>query len=239
MKVKTLTCCIAFLLVLSVAITTYADTVRLKNGTVIKGKVINFTNGAFTVVLSLGAANSSRAIIDVQDVEAIEFDSSDNGETGVISPPVTPKTSYPDDDKGHQANTKIDKPNIEVNNNRGNVKESAVAVQAKEDWTYTNLSVKRGDRVQINATGKVKISNTRDSGPEGVDLEDRNKLILDRPTGGLIAVVGDDNDDFIYIGREAEFVATRDGKLFLSVNEGDLTDNSGSFTARVKIEPSR
>jgi hypothetical protein len=56
------------------------------------------------------------------------------------------------------------------------------------------------------------------------------------PTGGLIAVIGDDNDNFIFIGKTGEFVAQRSGRLFLSVNEGNLKDNAGTFSARVEIE---
>ena len=50
-------------------------------------------------------------------------------------------------------------------------------------------------------------------------------------------VIGDDNNDFIYIGADREFVATRDGTLFLGLNEGNLDDNSGSFKVKVEISP--
>jgi hypothetical protein len=66
-------------------------------------------------------------------------------------------------------------------------------------------------------------------------LADSGKLMTSRPTGALIAVVGDDNDDFVFIGRASEFVATHNGILFLSVNERNLKDNNGSFLARVKV----
>jgi hypothetical protein len=56
-----------------------------------------------------------------------------------------------------------------------------------------------------------------------------------QPTGLLIAVIGDDNDDFIAIGVGGEFYAPRDGHLFLGVNEGRLEDNTGSYNARVEI----
>jgi hypothetical protein len=53
----------------------------------------------------------------------------------------------------------------------------------------------------------------------------------------LIAVIGDDNDEFLWIGNEREFVASRDGALFLGVNEGNLNDNSGNFDVRIEIRP--
>ena len=64
---------------------------------------------------------------------------------------------------------------------------------------------------------------------------DSRKLVAARPTGALIAVVGDDNDDFIFVGSAIAFVAPHNGILFLSVNEGNLKDNTGAFVARVKV----
>jgi hypothetical protein len=59
--------------------------------------------------------------------------------------------------------------------------------------------------------------------------------MANRPTGALIAVVGDDNDNFIFVGKQVEFTATNNGILFLSINEGELKDNTGSFIAHVKV----
>jgi hypothetical protein len=67
-------------------------------------------------------------------------------------------------------------------------------------------------------------------------VPDKDKLMRNEPTGALIAVIGDDNDDFIMIGRTREFVAQRDGVLFLGVNEGNLNDNSGAFEAVIEVE---
>ena len=50
-------------------------------------------------------------------------------------------------------------------------------------------------------------------------------------------MIGDDNNDFIFIGGSNEFVAKRDGALFLGVNEGYLDDNSGSFDVIIEIDP--
>jgi len=41
---KLLRTCVALTLVLSMSLITFADTIRLKNGSVIKGKIINFGN---------------------------------------------------------------------------------------------------------------------------------------------------------------------------------------------------
>ncbi len=70
----------------------------------------------------------------------------------------------------------------------------------------------------------------------GIAEDDPEKLMPGRPTGALIAVIGDDNDDYIFIGNLREFVAQRSGKLYLGINEGDLSDNSGSYEAQVEVQ---
>ena len=118
------------------------------------------------------------------------------------------------------------------------VKTMNVDVAAKKDWTSSGLIVKRGDQLRITASGTITLdpANGRTCGPEGIsDLLDPKKLMPDQPTGALIAVISSDNDDFIFLGRSGEFTATRDGLLFLSVNEGHLPDNAGAFKAVVEV----
>lgn len=124
----------------------------------------------------------------------------------------------------------------------GPVKTVSIDVVGKRDWTSSGLLVKRGDRIHITGTGAITLDpvSGRISGPEGVaDLADPKKLMPDQPSGALIGVIGADNDDFIFIGRYTEFTAARDGLLFLSVNEGTLTDNTGTYKAVIEVELQR
>ena len=124
----------------------------------------------------------------------------------------------------------------------GPVKTITVDVVGKRDWTSTGLIVKRGDRIRISASGSVTLDpvSGRATGPEGIsDLTDPKKLVPDQPTGALIGVIGADNDDFIFIGRASEFTAARDGLLFLSVNEGNLSDNTGTYKAVIEVQAQR
>jgi len=124
----------------------------------------------------------------------------------------------------------------------GPVKTVTVDVVGKRDWTSTGLIVKRGDHIRISASGIVILDPTsgRSAGPEGItDLPDPKKLVPDQPTGALIGVIGADNDDFIFIGRASEFTAARDGLLFLSVNEGNLSDNTGTYKAVIEVQGQR
>jgi hypothetical protein len=109
---------------------------------------------------------------------------------------------------------------------------------ASNGWTDSGLMVRRGQRLRITAAGRVSLGQGRFSTPTGLPrVVDTEKLMRDKPTGALIAVVGDDNDEFIFVGSAYEFYATRDGRLFLGVNEGKLEDNTGTYDALVEIEP--
>jgi hypothetical protein len=99
------------------------------------------------------------------------------------------------------------------------------------------LVVRKGQRLRIIASGRVDLGKRRSSSPEGLRMiTDTDKLMRNEPTGGLIAVIGDDNDDFIFVGGRREFVAQRDGVLFLGVNEGDLADNTGTYDIVIEAE---
>lgn len=274
-----------------IAFTASADTIHLKNGSVIKGKVASFADDQFVVVLDTGSSrHMSRAMIFIGDVARIEFDSvptvaadpSSQRETTssrepaplasqpreserdsaarttkptdtqlreTANPPDPQPSTTPRDTVKETVKENAKEPEATVSTadvpevappskKPGPVKSVNIDVAAKRDWTSTGLIVKRGDRIRITAAGSVIIDPTsqQTSGPEGTDVNDARKLMPDRPTGALIGVIGADNDDFIFVGRSAEFTATRDGLLFLSVNEGALSDNTGSYKATIEVQ---
>ena len=282
-----------------VATAAKADTIHLKNGSILKGKVASFADDQFVVMLDTGSGRyMSRAMVYIGDVARIEFDSVPGGapdstardtstagrstdpEPRVTSPSEQPRNNQPIET---QRNTQPldpqpretspretsptdtqpasarepeapppDKPTVTTapapgpsDNERvtrktnGPAKATSIDVVGKRDWTSTGLIISRGDRIRITATGSVILdpASGRMAGPEGAsDITDPKKLMPDQPTGALIGVIGADNDDFIFIGRSAEFTATRGGLLFLSVNEGTLADNSGTFKATIEIQ---
>src|SRR6267154_1637640 len=63
---------IGLVILMSFAVVVNADTLKMKNGTVIKGKVIRFNNKEFIILME---GTNSRSIINVDDIESIEFDS--------------------------------------------------------------------------------------------------------------------------------------------------------------------
>src|SRR5262249_13388501 len=125
-----------------------------------------------------------------------------------------------------------------INDNAGSIPviaEKTVSVAAAADWTSTEIRIQRGQRIVITASGEVDLGDNQRTGPDGISLTDSRKLVAARPTGALIAVVGDDNDDFVFVGSDTAFDAPQNGTLFLSVKEDTLKDNKGAFGARVKV----
>jgi hypothetical protein len=286
-----------------IAATAQADTIRLKNGSVLKGRVTSFSDDQFVVRIDSGSGRyMSTATIHIADIAKIDFESTsgiasdstaresstttqpeesaprtngsakeaakenppavkesaketptppvnpslNNTKRGktqpkpeVTDPPVTKEsdTTQPEKSATPEVSTTIPETRKPLGPNARTVN---VEVAAKRDWTSSGVIVKRGDKIRITATGSITLDPSgQASGPEGTDAPDSRKLITDKPTGGLIGVIGADNDEFIFIGRITEFTATRDGLLFLSVNEGTLSDNSGSFKAVIEIAAQR
>lgn len=252
---------VALLLVLTLSASALADTIRLKDGSVIRGQVVGFNNQQFTVVIGGGSrGRRSQITIWMEDVESIEFDSAgsapgvaDNDDGGQTSRPITsptptrppvqqPRPSIPQntrpspDDNASQPATNV------PSSNQGSATFFQVNARVRGDnaangWTNSGLVVKRGQRLRINASGRVTLGGGRIATPAGVTgVQDNEKLMRSYPTGGLIAVIGDDNDDFIFIGQRREFIAQRDGVLFLGVNEGNLNDNTGAYDVVIEAE---
>ena len=235
---------LAFALVLSVVAPTLADTVRLKDGSVIRGQVIGFRDQQFTIMIGGGArGRRGQTTVYAEDVESIEFDSN-TGPTDTASNTTVPTNSQPTrpnrpaDDGVNYPRTSDPPPTTpSAAPTFFTIKVAVRADNANNGWTNSGLVVRQGQRIKINASGRVSLGRGRFSLPGGVStIPDNEKLMRNEATGALIAVIGDDNDDFILIGPRREFVAQRDGVLFLGVNEGDLTDNTGTYDIVIEAE---
>ena len=221
-----------------------ADTIRLKDGSVIHGQVIGFKDQQFTVLIGGGSkGRRGQTTIYVEDIESIEFDNkgvssnpTDYSNTGTNSAPVMsqPNRNTNQQDIDPPANTQ---PVSSSAPTFFTIKVSVRADNMNNGWTNSGLVVRKGQRLRVSASGRVSLGRTRFSTPGGVGtISDANKLMPNEATGALIAVIGDNNDDFILVGPRREFIAQRDGVLFLGVNESDLTDNTGSYDIVIEAE---
>ncbi len=250
-------------LVLLLAFSALADTVRLKDGGIVKGKVIGFNGGSF--VVSVGEGSRRRELkFAASDVESIQFDAPADPISAITSPnqPASYKApvSKPQVTVTEVKNTEPVRPQPQVSSpeikaapvparqqpaaSSAIMKPVEVRVRVLADntsngWTNSGWVVKKGQRIRIIADdGTVSLGKGRTSDAAGdSNFEDDKKLLKGVPTGALLAVIGEDNNDFIYIGSEREFIAARDGALFLGINDGDLNDNSGAFNVKIEILP--
>jgi hypothetical protein len=240
-------CSFAFVLALSVP--AIADTIRLKDGNVIRGQVIGFKDQQFTVLVGSGAqGRRSRTLIYVEDVESIEFDSATTAAASVLAnddavnsntAPVNqpPRSSQQPDTNRIPPRTNTTRPGASSSPTFFTIKVPVRADNANNGWTNSGLVVRQGQRLRISSTGRVSLGGGRFSTPSGISgSPDSEKLMRTEATGALIAVIGDDNDDFLLIGTRRDFVAQRDGVLFLGVNEGNLTDNTGTYDVVIEAE---
>lgn len=242
---KTFRLLLSALLLVSLATPLLADTIRLKDGSVIRGQVIGFKDQQFTILIGGNArGRRGQTTVYVEDVESIEFDSTsgtatDDG-TARNNPPVT-RPSVPNNQPDNT------RPDRSIDNTPASsstptfftIKVGVRADASNNGWTNSGLVVRKGQRLRISASGRVSLGRGRFSTPGGVNgIQDAEKLMRNEATGALIAVIGDDNDDFLLIGPRREFVAQRDGVLFLGVNEGDLADNTGSYDIVIEAEAS-
>src|ERR1043166_3998011 len=99
---KTFRLLLSTLLVISLSTPLLADTIRLKDGSVIRGQVIGFKDQQFTILIGGNAkGRRGQTTVYVEDVESIEFDSN-NGNASVTdestarnNPPPMSRPSNP------------------------------------------------------------------------------------------------------------------------------------------------
>lgn len=267
MRKRCLTTLLAAALVLGLGASVVADTIRLRDGSVIRGQIVAFRDQQFTVLIGSGArGRRSQITLYMEDVESIEFDNTSSAagtaaETGNdgaavydaertttpsntrTAPVETPRTTTAPSNTTPRSNPTPDATSDTTPSTSAPSSQFfQINVRVRADnttngWTNTGLVVRRGQRLRINATGRVSLGSGRFSTPTGLPrIPDDNKLMRNDPTGGLIAVVGDDNDNFIFVGSRNEFTAERDGILFLGVNEGNLNDNTGNYDVVIEAE---
>jgi pimeloyl-ACP methyl ester carboxylesterase len=116
-----------------------------------------------------------------------------------------------------------------------------LAVSARAGWVDTGLTVSLGDRISVSATGLVSIgcnSCPDQQSPDGKLIrrspsDDRPFLAPGLHLWSLVGKIGSSRPFEIGAGRA--FVAPASGALQLGVNDNSFADNSGQWTASIKI----
>jgi hypothetical protein len=114
-----------------------------------------------------------------------------------------------------------------------------IRVNANQQWTPTNISVRRGQQVRFQASGEIRLAtNGEPHGPGGSPNQDKGATIPTTNTATLIGRIGPAGQrvgatNTFVIGSQNAATMPADGMLYLGVNDSVYGDNSGWFTVVV------
>jgi len=110
-----------------------------------------------------------------------------------------------------------------------------VNVPGNQPWTPTNITVKRGDQVRVNASGSINVNAATSSGPDGspaATVATSRYPIANAPVGALIARIG--NGRPFLVGAPPDPISmTVNGQLFLGINDDNFSDNGGNYSVTI------
>jgi Ca2+-binding EF-hand superfamily protein len=111
-----------------------------------------------------------------------------------------------------------------------------VVVNATERWVDTGIDLVAGENITIRSEGTVRLSdNWNDSATAaGATRRAANAPMPNHPAGALIARVGNGSPIFLGDTTGARNVTTG-GRLYLSVNDDHLADNSGQLRVTITV----
>jgi hypothetical protein len=202
-----------------------ADTIYLRGGTTIRGTVLGYVNGRFAVQLTTGATltlrpyDNNRTQSTYPSTGATTTRTVSAGEVIFLRPRDIERIEIEGrslDDARYQTRT--------------------IDVSLGSNWIDSGVDVRRGERIRVDASGTIYAGRTRIT-PAGLSTTDPNAPLPRAAEGELIGVIGSDYDaPIVEIGSGREFVADRDGRLYLTINRGAYTDARGSYNVRIRKE---
>jgi len=118
----------------------------------------------------------------------------------------------------------------------------SVVVAGTEQWTDTGIELSVGDTVLIEADGAVAPSTTEPLwGPDGVPDRPSARVynvkgLEDENHNSLIGRIGEAGAPF-QVGSQLLWTVDTEGRLFLGINDEDVANNAGEFTATINVNP--
>jgi hypothetical protein len=192
-----------------------ADTIYLRDGRTIRGTLLGFTNGRFVVRVEPRYSTLPSATTDPN----IARSRANEGEIQYFRP------------------NEVDHIEIDGRNlNDARFETRSVQVTLDSNWVDSGVDLRRGEKVQITASGVIMAGRMRIT-PDGLQRNDPTAPMPSAKEGELIGAVGDDSRaPIMELGSSREFTADRDGRLYLTANRGSFSDTRGSFTVQIKSE---
>ena len=121
-------------------------------------------------------------------------------------------------------------------------REITISVPGNSQGTDTGVDLHAGDQVTITATGTVNTgprsgNASPDGGRVGIGSLFGEYPVPNAGAGALIAYIqqpnGQNTTPFL-IGSQQTFSSPADGRLILLINDDNYSDNSGSFSVRIR-----
>lgn len=197
----------------------YGDTLVLRDGRRVDGTLLSVRDGVIEFEAQRGGRFGGRERLRLgrEDVIRIEFE----------------------DDRGRDRDRDRDLLGGGRDDDRSGrpsgLRERDVRVSARDAWTDTGITVRPGQTLYFNASGRVRWGPGRQDGPGGERNSPRNdaRPIPSRPAASLIGRVGE-GQDYFFIGDSTDGVRVRSGgTLYLGINDDFLQDNSGALNVTV------
>jgi len=215
---------LALLLTLAFVPIASADTIYLRGGTTLRGTVLGFINGRFAVQLTTSA---TLPVSPANNRNQSTYPSNTTGTTRTVSAGEVIFLRPRDIDRIEIEGRSLDDARYQTR---------TVEVSLGANWIDSGVDVKRGERIRVDASGTIYAGRSRIT-PAGLSTTDPNAPLPRAAEGELIGVIGNDYDaPIIEIGSGREFVADRDGRLYLTINRGNYTDARGAFNVRIRKE---
>lgn len=209
---------LTLLFVLLTASVAAADTIYLRNGTAVRGTVLGYINGRFAVRLTATATLPANPANRNQTGESAARTVRE-GEVIFLRPR--------DIERIEIEGRSIDDARFQTR---------VVEVSLGPNWIDSGVDLRRNQRVRVDATGTIYAGRTRIT-PAGLSTYDQYAPLPRAAEGELIGVIGNDsNSPILELGASREFVADRDGRLYLTANRSSYNDARGAYTARVRTE---
>ncbi|HEY8205709.1 MAG TPA: hypothetical protein VIF81_13335 [Pyrinomonadaceae bacterium] len=206
---------LAVMLLIATATFAAADTIYLRDGRTIRGTLLGFINGRFVVRVEPRFSTTPSATTDPNVARNRTYE----GDIQYFRPS--------DIDRIEIDGRSLDDARFEVR---------TVQVGLEPNWIDTGIDVRRGERVQVSASGIITVGRTRIT-PDGLQRTDASAPLPNGNEGELIGAITDDpRAPVMELGSSREFNADRDGRLYLTVNRGSYTDARGAFSVQVRRE---
>ncbi|HTY64402.1 MAG TPA: hypothetical protein VMG30_19285 [Acidobacteriota bacterium] len=195
-----------------------ADTVYMRDGRSMQGRLVGFEDGYF--ILELTKGNQVKYL--ARDVSRV-----------VLDGPMPA-----DDSRDRRFPRKDDSDKPSPPSSAGWENSLPFDVRLQDQWIRSQVQVRKGQRVRVEATGFVTLEGRYAVNPDGRPNSRIASLPMpDQNDGALIAVIGREDDaPQIMVGRKREFVADRNGMLYFTINHWETRNSGGAFRVTVSVD---